>query len=295
MKFAHSNNRIAATAAVLAGLSQVSIPAQFWSPPKSGKTPDQSVTRDVAIDQRLNAQVSSDLTFTDEAGRKMTLGSYFAEGRPIVLNLVYYSCPMLCTDVINGMVAAMKAVKFNAGEHYTVLTISINPKESTTLAAQKRLGYLERYKRPSGDNGWHFMTGEESQIRRLADEVGFRYSYNPKSDLYVHAAGIMVLTPRGRVSKYLYGIDFSARDLQLSLQDASGGRIGSAVDQIKLYCFIYDPTTGRYGLAIMRILRLAAIGTVLAVASFVMISLRRERKSTKAAGPQTQDKAVGPE
>jgi protein SCO1/2 len=238
--------------------------------------------KDVGIDQRLNERVPLDLEFKDEAGKTVELRQYFGR-KPVVLSLVYYECPMLCTMVLNGMLRSLRALKLDAGRDFEILTVSFNPKETPALAAAKKQTYLERYGRPAAAEGWHFLTGDEDNIRKLTEAVGFRYKYDAERDQYVHASGIMVVTPDGRLARYLYGIEYSARDLRLSLVEASAGRIGSPVDKILLYCFHYDPSTGKYSLLIMNVIRAAGTVTVLAIVAFwfVMFRLDRRKKLNK--------------
>jgi protein SCO1/2 len=238
--------------------------------------------KDVGIDQRLNERVPLDLEFKDEAGKTVELRQYFGR-KPVVLSLVYYECPMLCTMVLNGMLRSLRALKLDAGRDFEILTVSFNPKETPALAAAKKQTYLERYGRPAAAEGWHFLTGDEDNILKLTEAVGFRYKYDAERDQYVHASGIMVVTPDGRLARYLYGIEYSARDLRLSLVEASAGRIGSPVDKILLYCFHYDPSTGKYSLLIMNVIRAAGTVTVLAIVAFwfVMFRLDRRKKLNK--------------
>jgi len=236
----------------------------------------------VGIDQKLDAQVPLDLTFRDEAGRTVKLGDYFGR-RPVVLTLVYYECPMLCTQVLNGAVGAFKTMNFTAGDEFDVVTISFDPKDTAQLASQKKQTYVAKYGRPEAAKGWHFLTGDQPQIDALAQAVGFRYVYDEGSDQYVHASALMVLTPGGRLSKYLYGIEFPPRDLRLGLIEASDGKIGSPVDQVLLYCYHYDPRAGKYSLVVLNVLRLAAIVTVVIIGGFVAVMLGRDRRKSKNA------------
>ena len=234
--------------------------------------------RDVGIDQKLNEQVPLDLTFVDETGQSVHLRSFF-EGKPVVLALVYYECPMLCTQVLNGLVRSLKNVKLDAGRDFSVIAVSINPRESTELAAAKKRIYVGIYERPGGDKGWHFLTGTEAASKALANAVGFRYAYDQVTGQYAHASGIMLLTPEGRTSRYFYGIEYPARDLRLGLVEASENKIGSPVDQLLLFCYHYDPTTGKYGLVILNVIRAAGVVTVLAIAGFMLLMFRREKYS----------------
>jgi protein SCO1/2 len=230
----------------------------------------------VGIDQRLNEQVPLDLQFKDDQGRTVRLGDYFHPGRPVIISLVYYNCPMLCGEVLNGMSTAFKVLKFTPGKEYEVVTLSIDPREKPPLAAAKKHTYLDHLDRPGAEAGWHFLTGEQPQIGALADAIGWHYQYDPKLDQFAHAAGIVLVTPQGRISQYYYGVEFSARDMRLGMIEASGNRIGSLADQVLLYCYHYDPRVGRYGAAITNIVRLAGVATVLILGSSLIILFRRE-------------------
>ncbi len=236
----------------------------------------------VGIDQKLDYQVPLDLHFRDETGKQVRLGDFFGQ-KPVVLSLVYYECPMLCNLVLNGMLTSFKALSFDVGKEFEVVTVSFNPREKPPLAASKKQSYLKRYGRPNGEKGWHFLTGDEDQIAKLADAVGFRYAYDPKTDQYAHASAIMVLTPKGHVARYYYGIEYAPRDLRLGLIEASANKIGSPVDQVLLYCFHYDPLTGKYGLVVRNVLRLGGITTLLVLGGFITIMLRRERAAKRVA------------
>jgi len=240
----------------------------------------------VGIDQKLNSEVPLDLQFRDESGKQVRLGDFFGK-KPVVLSLVYYECPMLCTLVLNGMLTSFKVLAFDVGKEFEVVTVSFNPREKPELAAAKKQSYLRRYGRPDGDKGWHFLTGDEDQIAKLADSVGFRYTYDPKTEQYAHASAIMVLTPQGHVARYYYGIEYAPRDLRLGLIEASANKIGSPVDQVLLYCFHYDPLTGKYGLVIRNVLRLSGIVTLVVLGGFIALMLRRERAAKRVADQAT--------
>lgn len=235
----------------------------------------------IGIDQKLDAQVPLDLPFVDEQGRPATLGQYFGQ-RPVILALVYYECPMLCTQVLNGLVSALTLITFDAGQQFDVLAVSFDPGEPPGLARDKRKTYLERYDRPGTENGWHFLTGQPEAIARLTGAVGFRYAYDEKTDQYAHAATIIVLTPQGRVSRYFYGIEYMPRDLRLGLVEASENKIGTIVDQALLLCYHYDPSAGKYGVAIINLIRLVGVLVVAGVATFIVVALRRERQQAHA-------------
>src|SRR6185295_13612194 len=210
----------------------------------------------VGIDQRLNESVPLDLVFRDESGAPVQLGTYFGS-KPVILSLAYYECPMLCTLVLNGLASALKVLSFDAVKEFEVVTVSINPADTPGLAAAKKQTYLKEYGRPGVAAGWHFLTGDAAAIARLADAVGFHYKWVPEQQQFAHAAGIMVLTPQGKLARYFYGVEFSPRDLRLGIIEAAQNRIGSAVDQLLLFCFHYDPATGRYGAAAMGSVRTA--------------------------------------
>lgn len=240
------------------------------------------VIEQVRFDQKLEARVPLDLVFRDEAGRGVRLGDYFGR-KPVVLSLVYYDCPMLCTLILNGLVKSLRTVNLDVGTDFEVVTLSFDPREGPALAAEKKAGYVRQYTRAGGEAGWHFLTGDEPAIRQLTEAVGFHYTFDTQTGQFAHASGIVVLTPEGKISKYLYGIEYAPRDLRLSLVEASAGRIGTLSDKVLLYCFHYDPTTGKYGLAIMRITRVAGLLTVALIVGFVAVMLRRERRSTLRA------------
>ena len=231
------------------------------------------------IDQKLNAQLPLDLTFSNEAGQTVRLGEFF-KGKPVVLALVYYECPMLCNMTLNGLIRSLREIKLNAGEDYQVVAVSINPRETSHIAMAKKESYMEKYQRRHATDGFHFLTGKETNIQELARVTGFRYAYDPLAKQYAHAAGIMLATPEGKLSRYFYGIEYPTRDLRLGLVEASHNKIGGPVDQMLLYCYHYDPVTGKYGLMIQRLLQAMGSATAIAVGMFVFINIRRERRLT---------------
>ncbi|HKQ72494.1 MAG TPA: SCO family protein [Blastocatellia bacterium] len=246
------------------------------------------VLKDVGIDQLLNNQVPLDLEFRDENGRTVKLAEYFKE-KPVVLSLVYYDCPQLCTQVLTGLLGALKTLPMTPGKEFVNLTVSFDPREKPELAAAKKAEYMNRYKKPGAEAGWHFLTGDELAIQALTKAVGFRFVWDPVTKQYAHASGIMVLTPQGKVSRYFYGIEYAPRDLRFGVIDASAGRVGSLADQIILYCYMYDPARGTYGLVMMRVLRIFALMT-LATLMALFIYLRRKEKQ-RAALWQSRDLA----
>jgi protein SCO1/2 len=231
--------------------------------------------REVAIDQRLDAAVPLDLPFRDESGAPVTLAQYFGK-RPVILSLVYYDCPMLCTLVLNGLVRALRTLSFDPGREFEIVTVSFDPHDTPELATKKKATYLGEYARPGAEQGWHFLTGDQDAITRLAQAVGFHYSYVPEEKQFAHAAAIMVLTPDGRLSRYFFGVEYSGRDLRFGLIDAAERKIGTVVDHLLLYCYRYDPATGRYGAVAMNLVRAGGVLTVVALGAFILIMRRRE-------------------
>jgi len=238
------------------------------------------ILREVGIDQKLNEQLPLDLTFVDEHGQPVRLVDYFGE-KPVILSLVYYECPMLCNQILNGLLKSLRTLSFDAGKQFNVITVSFDPVETAALAAEKKKTYLAQYARDGAEQGWHFLTGDSAAIKALTQAVGFRYAYDPKTDQFVHASGIMAITPQGRISRYFYGIEYSPRDLRLGLVEASNNKIGSPVDQVLLYCYHYDPITGKYGVVIMNVIRLAGLATVAVLGSFMIVMFRRERRGIR--------------
>lgn len=231
--------------------------------------------KDVGIDQKLNDAIPLGLAFQDENGSTAKLSEFFGQ-KPVVLALVYYNCPMLCTQVLNGLDRSLKDLPMDIGKDFNVVTVSIDPSETPKLASAKRDLYTGIYGRPGAARGWHFLTGEESQIRQLANAVGFRYAYDADSKQFAHASAVMVLTPGGKISRYFYGITYPARDMRLGLVEASEGKIGSAVDQLLLFCYHYDPVTGKYGMLISRVIKAGGLLTVLAIGILVLVLSRNE-------------------
>jgi protein SCO1/2 len=231
----------------------------------------------VAFDQRLGEQTPLDLHFVDESGKAVRFGDYFGM-RPVVLNFVYYSCEDFCPLLIDGLVRTLRAVSLNLGDDFAVVTVSFDPRDTATLAAAKKKEAMERYGRMAAKNGWHFLTGEADAIRRLTESAGFRYNYDGTTARFGHAAGIIVLTHSGNIARYFYGAEISPRDLRLGLIEASEGKIGSPIEQLLLFCYHYDPATGKYGLLITNVIRVAAAATALALAGFIIIMLRGERR-----------------
>ena len=233
--------------------------------------------REIGFDQHLNEPLPLDVPLRDEAGRAVHLGDYFGK-RPVVLLFAYYDCPMLCTLSINGLSSALNVLSLKPGADFEIVTISIDPRDTPAAASSKKSSYLERYKRAGAAEAWHFLTGDQTSIDLLTRAAGFRYAWDAETKQFAHPTGIIVLTPEGRMARYLFGIEYGPRDLRLAIIDASAGTIGSPVDALLLYCYHYDPMTGRYGLAIMRAMRVAGATTVLLLGGFVVVMLRRERR-----------------
>jgi protein SCO1 len=238
-------------------------------------TPDPLIA--VRFDQKLDSQVPLDLAFRDERGQRVLTGQFFGE-KPVILVLAYYECPMLCTLVLNGLTDSLAELDFDAGMEFEIVTISIDPNDTPELAYGKKETYLAEYNRPGAEQGWHFLTGDQPEIDKIADAVGFRYIYQGDVDQYAHPAGIVLATPEGRVSHYFFGIEFNSADLRLGLVEASQNKIGNLVDQFYLLCYAYDPETGTYGLLIQNVLQIAGVGTVLIAAGAILLMILRERK-----------------
>jgi len=234
----------------------------------------------VGINQRLNQQVPLDLQFKDETGKTVKLGDYFHSGRPVILNLVYYTCPMLCGEELAGEASALSMLKFTPGKEYEVVSVSFNPDETPKDAAAAKQTYIarmnEHLEHKTNGEGWHFLTGQQPQIKQLADAVGFHYRRDPASGQFIHATGLMIVTPAGRIAQYYYGVEFSPKDIRLGLIEASRGNIGNVVDEVLLYCYHYDPKTGRYGAVVTNIMRLAGTATMLILGGFLIVMFRRE-------------------
>ena len=255
-------------------------------------TPSQTLPkalREIGFDQNLDQHVPLDIPFTDDAGRSVRLADYFGK-RPVVMLFAYYECPMLCTQVINGLAGALKVISLEPGKDFEVVVVSFDPRDTAAAAATKKVAFLERYGRASGD-GTHFLTGEQSAIQRLTKAAGFRYVWDDETKQFAHPSGIIVLTPDGRLARYLFGIEYGPRDLRFGIVEASDGKIGNPADALLLYCYHYDPMTGKYGFVIMRALRIAAVATLLALGAFIAVMIRRDR--TRHLAPGTPHPAPG--
>jgi len=241
------------------------------TPPTSQRPP---MLKAVGVEQRLGGQIPPTLTFRDETGKPVRLADYFGK-RPMILNLVYYQCPMLCSEVLSGLTSSLAMVKFDVGKEFDVITVSFDPRETPEMAAEKKHTFLQRYRRAGAERGWHFLTGDASNIEALTKAAGFGYEFDQQTGQFAHATAIIILTPEGKISRYLYGVEYPPKDLRLGLVEASENRIGNLVDAVLLYCYHYDPATGKYGAIIMNIMRLAGVVTMLILGSFMYVMFRR--------------------
>ena len=259
---------------VIAAMALLVLPARAQQP---GPPP---ILRQVSIAQRLNEPIPPEIIFRDEDGKAVHLGNYFGK-KPIVLSLVYFDCPALCTGVLNGELRTMKAISLDLGKDFDAITVSFEPKDKPALAMAKRDVYAGQYGRPGATRNWHFLTGEQASIDALTQAAGFHYAYDSASRQYAHAAAILVLTPHGRIARYFYGVTYPPRDFRLGLVEASEGKIGTPTDHALLYCYQYDPMTGKYGLIVMNVVRAAGLLTVLVLGIFMFVMFRRERNHPK--------------
>jgi len=236
--------------------------------------------REVGIDQRLGEPLPLDANFKDDHGRAVTLGDYFGT-KPVVLVMTYFECPMLCTLVLNGLGSTLKTMSFEPGKEFDVVAVSFDPRDTPETAAKKKAAYVADYGRPATADGWHFLTGEQASIERVAKAVGFRYTWVPEEKQFAHAAAIMVATPDGRMARYFYGVEYAGRDLRLGLVEAADHKIGSAVDVLLLFCYQYDPATGKYGAIALNMVRAGGVATVLAIGGFMLVMFRREHAAER--------------
>jgi len=242
----------------------------IMSPPANVRPPG---LLNVGIEQHLDEQIPADLNFRDETGKPVRLGDYFGK-KPMILNLVYYNCPMLCGEVLSGLESAMRILKFDVGKEYDVLTVSFDPRETPDMATKKKAEFLKRYGRAGADQGWHFLTGQQESIDALTKAAGFQYQYDPKTGQFAHATAIVLLTPGGKITQYYYGVEYAPKDLRLGLIQASQNKIGTLADQVLLYCYHYDPNTGKYGAIISRVLQLSALATILGLGTLMIVLIR---------------------
>lgn len=243
----------------------------IMSPPANVRPPG---LKNVGIKQNLNQLMPADLEFTDDLGRKVHLGDYFGS-KPLILNFVYFSCPMLCSEELSGLESALRVLKFDVGKEFDVVTISFDPKDTPEAAAKKKGEFLRRYKRAGAAQGWHFLVGQPDAIKAATDAAGFQYEYDPQTQQFAHSTAIMILTPQGKISQYYYGVEFAPKDIRLGLVAASENKIGNLADELLLYCYHYDPEKGKYSATVLRILRLAAIATMLCLGSLFFMMVRK--------------------
>lgn len=265
---------------LLLALASVSVFAQLKNPEpfdRGNRNQQPAIFDQVGIDQKLGAEAPLDLRFKDQDGKDVQFGTYFNHKKPVILALVYYDCPMLCNQVLNGMTSALQVLKFNAGKDFDVVAVSFDPRETPELALAKRRTYLDRYKRAGAENGFHFLTGQKDAIDALTKTVGFRYSWDEKSNQFAHASALILLTPEGKVAQYYYGIEYSPKDMRLGIIEASNEKLGNVADRLLLYCYHYDPMTGKYGALVMRMVRIGGILTMVVLGGFIVLSVRRER------------------
>ncbi|HEX7973534.1 MAG TPA: SCO family protein [Anaerolineales bacterium] len=272
--------RLPGILALLYFLTAVLAPGKSARADSPDPTPDP--IKDVAFDQHLNVQVPLDLTFRDESGKPVRLGDYLAGAKPAVLQFAYYNCPMLCNLVFADLAKVLGGLNLGMGDEYQMITVSINPRDTPAAAAAKKAAFLRDHDLPKASNGWHFLTGDPAAIDRLTQAAGFRYAYDAQQDQYAHPTGIVILTPQGKISRYLLGIDYSAKDLRLGLVEASANKIGTPVDQFFLLCYRYDPVSGRYSLLIDNILKMAGTATALIIAGLVLILSRKDRLTPRS-------------
>ena len=275
--------RFALGLAAFALAGAVSLGAQADAPglrPAPGPTSSAmpAALQNVRFEQRLDATLPLDTVFRDEQGAAVKLGDYFGT-RPVVVAFVYYECPMLCNQILNGLASGLGVLDQTVGADFDVVAISFDARETPVMAAAKKAAYLDRYARPGAERGWHFLTGDEANIRRVTDAAGFHFAWDERTQQFAHASGVIVATPDGRLARYLFGIEYPPRDLKFALMEASDGRIGSVVDQVLLYCYHYVPATGSYSLVAMNAVRLGGAVTMVMLLGFITISLRRDGRA----------------
>lgn len=243
----------------------------------------------VGIEQKLGNQLPLDTILKDEDGKDVKLGEYFKSGRPVVLAFVYYECPMLCTQVLNGLTGSLKGINLNAGKDFDVVAISFDPRDNDKpdLAKNKKVSYLEHYGRPGTDAGWHFLTGPQESIKAVTDAAGFKYEWDDKTQQFAHAAAVMVVTPEGRMSRYFYGIDYAPKDIKFGIMDSAQAKVGNPAEQLLLYCYHYDPASGKYGFAILRVMRLAGVATLLGLGAMAFVFWRKNKNHGSDNGQST--------
>jgi len=266
----------------------------YKSPLYSPRTYDPNVTetkglppalKEVGIEQRLGEQLPLEAVLKDEDGNAVNLGDYFAKGRPVIVAFVYYECPMLCNQVLNGLTGSLKGMSIDAGKDFDVIALSFDARENekAALAKNKKASYMERYARPGTENGWHFLTGSEDSILAVTRAAGFNFRWDEKSNQFAHAGAVMIATPDGKISRYLYGIDYAPKDLKFAVMESAEARVGSPVEQLMLYCYHYDPSTGKYGLSVLRVMRIGGVATLLGIGAMLFVFWRRNKNKLSEA------------
>ena len=283
MKRTTNLRRLIASALLAASLSTLAAAQGMNAGPRGTTQPPPSILKRVGIEQHLDAQLPLELKFRDELGREVKLGDYFGK-KPVVLSMVYYECPMLCGEVLNGEASVFSALKLDIGKDFDVLTVSFDPTETPDLARGKKRTYVERYGRNGAEQGWHFLTGPQESIAALTDAVGFKYAWDDQTKQFAHAAAIMVVTPQGKIAQYFYGVEYSPKDVRFGLVQASQGKAGNLVDQVLLYCYHYDPRTGKYGAVVSRVLQIAGAVTIAILGGFLIIMFRLEPHGERGKG-----------
>jgi protein SCO1/2 len=250
-----------------------------YDPSETATTGLPDALKKVGIDQKLGDQLPLDTVVTDDSGKAAKLGDYFSSGRPVIVAFVYYECPMLCNEVLNGLTGSLRGISLSAGKDFDVVAISFDARENdkADLAKNKKASYMERYARPGTENGWHFLTAKQDAIDKMTKAAGFNYEWDEKSQQFAHAGGIMIATPDGKLSRYFYGIDYAPSDLKFGLMDSAADKIGNPAERLLLYCYHYDPASGKYGLAILRVMRLLSVVTIAAIGAMLFVFWRRNK------------------
>ncbi len=245
----------------------------------------------VGIEQKLGATLPLDTELKDEDGKLVKLSDYFTSGRPVIVTFVYFDCPMLCNQVLNGLTGSLKGMSFDAGKEFDVVAISFDAREfdNPTLAKNKKASYMERYGRAGTEGGWHFLTGTQTSIDAVTSAAGFSYKWDEKSNQFAHAAAVMIASPEGKLTRYFYGIDYSPKDIKFGVMESAENKVGNAAEKLLLYCYHYDPSTGKYGLAILNVIRLGGIATLIGLGAMCFVFWRRNKKKTVDSGQWTVD------
>lgn len=253
---------------------------KYYDPSQTTSNGLPDALQKIGIEQKLGEQLPLDTEFKDEDGKTVKLGEFFNNGRPVVLAFVYYECPMLCNEVLNGLTGTLKGLSFDAGKEFDVVAISFDARENEKpdLAKNKKESYMSRYGRPGTEKGWHFLTGTQASIEAATKAAGFGFEWDEKSDQFAHAGGIMVATPEGKMSRYFYGIDYSPKDVKFGVIESADHKVGNAAEKLILYCYHYDPSTGKYGFAILNFIRLGAVATLLGMGAMGLVFWRRNKR-----------------